>query len=100
VFCNNAVWPHELNARIATHVSKGARRLAVFAVMKELTEDAAHAAGLVFVRRTALPVSWDRTGWPLYIYRPRASCPHGVDEVAVDDAFHAAQESSTGFSMC
>ena len=100
VFCNNAVWPDTLNATVAAHVVSCAPRLVVFATMKELSLEAARATGLVLTRRTAVEVSWDRTGWPLYLYEPRDgpdsdACPEPLD----DEAFHAAHESSSGFSM-
>ena len=93
------MWPDHLNDRIAAHVSQGAHCLAVFAVMRELRDETVAATGLVLTRKTAIEVSWDMVGWPLYLYRPLAQCP-GVREAAVDDAFYAAKESSSGFSMC
>lgn len=99
VFCNNAIWPDALNARCAAHVAQCARRLVVYGTMKELQPDAADAAGLKLTRRSGVPVSWDQTGWPLYLYELRGA--HlVVGEPVDDDAFHAAHESSTGFTMC
>ena len=99
VFCNNAVWPDHLNAQVAAHVAASAPHLACFAVMKELSSEAARANDLVLTRRTAVEVSWDKTGWPLFVYEPRAARPNPLVEPMDDEAFQAALESSTGFSM-
>lgn len=97
VFFANAVFEPALNARLVAHCHEHAPLLHVLATLKEPPADALADAGLVLVRATAVAVSWDAVGWPLYVYRRQAVS--GAPPV-VDAGFEAALESQTWFSMC
>ena len=96
VLCNNAVWPDALNAQVARHVMAQARELVALAMLKQLDTAALEDAGLVLTRRSAVGVSWDPMGWPLYIYRPAHAVGNIGAPVQTDDAFFVAEESRMG----
>ena len=43
----------------------------IIGLLKELTPGTCDSCGLTLVRATAVDVTWDAIGWPLFIYRPR-----------------------------
>mmetsp|Transcript_19024 Transcript_19024/g.56773 ORF Transcript_19024/g.56773 Transcript_19024/m.56773 type:complete len:296 (+) Transcript_19024:26-913(+) len=92
VLCNNAVWADRLNADIARHVATAARELVALAMLKALSAEALETSGLVLTRRSAVAVSWDPVGWPVYIYCPRVAVGDAA-EVQTDQSFHVAEAS-------
>ena len=98
-FSCNAVWADALNALLVARVGSRCPKLRSLALLKEPPADALAAAGLELVRKSAVGVTWDRVGWPLYVYRKRRP-GDGAARVVVDACHEAAVESRDGFSMC
>ena len=100
VFCNNAVWPSELTACVVRHLMTHAPLLTVLALLKEpATPEVFNGSEFVLARKSAVDVSWDRIGWPLFLYRRPSSDSSSSAWPDVDPAFAAALESRDGICM-
>ena len=102
ILCNNAIWADSLNAQVFAHIAAETPRLEALVMLKEPPAMAVAASDLELVRASALSVTWDRIGWPAYVYRRRHI--GGLDGVATaprvqcDDSFFAASEAGV-FNM-
>eukprot|EP00746_Dinoflagellata_sp_MGD_P134697 gnl/MRDRNA2_/MRDRNA2_68572_c0_seq1.p1 gnl/MRDRNA2_/MRDRNA2_68572_c0~~gnl/MRDRNA2_/MRDRNA2_68572_c0_seq1.p1 ORF type:complete len:304 (+),score=56.86 gnl/MRDRNA2_/MRDRNA2_68572_c0_seq1:96-914(+) len=90
ILCNNAAFPDALSEALVLHISAHSANLSSFATLKKLPAAAVEKAGLVLVRACAIAVTWDASGWPLFVYHPKAADQEQTFQV--DPSFNAMIE--------